>query len=110
MASISHYSHSLNTKYYAVLLYRNGNPISLCELYGKLRTEKGYSRHACSFTNETKNYKKTIINNYIVTISYCFYYFINFVSHHLQLYIFYSLVNLYILIGYNMLNHILEMV
>ena len=26
---------------------RNPN-ISLCELYGKLRTEKGYSRHACS--------------------------------------------------------------
>lgn len=109
MTSISHYPHSLNTKYYAVLLYRNGNPISfvcrrykcskaslmrwnkrfdgtkeslsdkshrpltphpnahteeeltwiknyirrnpnisLCELYGKLRTEKGYSRHACS--------------------------------------------------------------
>lgn len=104
MTSISHYPHSLNTKYYAVLLYRNGNPISykcskaslmrwnkrfdgtkdslvdksnkpltphpnahteeelswiknyirrspnisLCELYGKLRVEKGYSRHACS--------------------------------------------------------------
>lgn len=109
MSSISHYPHSLNTKYYAVLLYRNGNPISfvcrrykcskaslmrwnkkfngskdslidkshrplskhpnahtdeelswiknyirrnpnisLCELYGKLRTDKGYSRHACS--------------------------------------------------------------
>ena len=109
MTSISHYPHSLNTKFYAVLLYRNGNPISfvcrrykcskaslmrwnkkfngnkeslidkshrplsphpnahteeelywiknyirrnpnisLCELYGKLRTEKGYSRHACS--------------------------------------------------------------
>ena len=109
MTSISHYPHSLKTKYYAVLLYRNGNPISfvcrrykcskaslmrwnkkydgteeslmdkshrpltphpnshtqeeltwiknyirrnphisLCELYGKLRTEKGYSRHACS--------------------------------------------------------------
>ena len=25
MTSISHYPHSLNTKYYAVLLYRNGN-------------------------------------------------------------------------------------
>ena len=109
MTNISHYPHSLNTKYYAVLLYRNGNPISFvcrrykcskaslmrwnkkfdgtkkslvdkshrplsphpnahteeeltwiknyirrnpnisfCELYGKLRTEKGYSRHACS--------------------------------------------------------------
>ena len=109
MTSISHYPHSLITKFYAVLLYRNGNPISfvcrrykcskaslmrwnkkfdgtkeslidkshrpltphpnahteeeltwiknyirrnpnisLCELYGKLRTEKGYSRHACS--------------------------------------------------------------
>ena len=109
MTSISHYPHSLNTKYYAILLYRNGNSISfvcrrykcskaslmrwnkkfdgtkeslinkshrhltphpnahteeeltwiknyirrspnisLCELYGKLRTEKGYSRHACS--------------------------------------------------------------
>ena len=90
MTSISHYPHSLNTKYYTVLLYRNGNfvcrrykcsnvslirchkslsphpnshsekelysiknyirrnfNISLCELYGKLRTEKGYSRHAC---------------------------------------------------------------
>ena len=109
MTSISHYPHNLKTKYYAVLLYRNGNPISfvcrrykcskaslmrwnkkydgtkeslmdkshrpltphpnshtqeeltwiknyirrnphisLYELYGKLRTEKGYSRHACS--------------------------------------------------------------
>lgn len=109
MNTISHYPHSLNTKYHAVLLYRNGNPISfvcrrykcskaslmrwnkkfdgskdsllnkshrplsphpnahtdeelywiknyirrnpnisLCELYGKLRVEKGYSRHACS--------------------------------------------------------------
>ena len=109
MKSISHYPHSLNTKYYAILLYRNGNPISfvcrrykcskaslmrwnkkfdgtkeslmdkshkpltphpnahtekelswiknyirrnpnisLCELYGKLRVEKGYSRHASS--------------------------------------------------------------
>lgn len=28
-------------------LRRNPN-ISLCELYGKLRTDKGYSRHACS--------------------------------------------------------------
>ena len=109
MNSISRYPHDLNTKFYAVKLYRNGNPISfvcrrykcskaslmrwnkkfngskdslidkshrplsphpnshteeeltwiknymrrnpnisLCELYGKLRTEKGYSRHACS--------------------------------------------------------------
>ena len=109
MTSIPHYPHDLNTKYFAVLLYRNGNPISfvcrrykcskaslmrwnkkfdgsreslinkshrplskhpnahteeeltwiknyikrnptisLCELYGKLRTDKGYSRHACS--------------------------------------------------------------
>ena len=109
MKSISHYPHSLNTKYYAILLYRKGNPISfvcrrykcskaslmrwnkkfdgtkeslidkshrpfnphpnshtveelnwiknyirrnptisLCELYGKLRVNKGYSRHACS--------------------------------------------------------------
>ena len=115
MTSISHYPHSLNTKYYAVLLYRNGNPISfvcrrykcskaslmrwnkkfdgtkeslidkshrpltphpnahteeeltwiknyirrnpnisLCELYGKLRTEKGYSRHACSLFRKLK--------------------------------------------------------
>ena len=28
-------------------LKRNPN-ISMCELYGKLRTDKGYSRHACS--------------------------------------------------------------
>ena len=109
MYSISRYPHDLNTKFYAVSLYRNGNPISficrrykcskaslmrwnkkfdgtkdslidkchrplsphpnahteeeltwiknyirrnpnisLCELYGKLRTENGYSRHACS--------------------------------------------------------------
>ena len=27
---------------------RRSPNISLCELYGKLRTEKGYSRHACS--------------------------------------------------------------
>ena len=35
MTSISHYSHSLNTKYYAVLLYRNGNTISLEDLRNK---------------------------------------------------------------------------
>ena len=34
MTTISHYPHSLNTKYYAVLLYRNGNPISfVCRRY-----------------------------------------------------------------------------
>ena len=34
MTSISHYPHSLNTKYYAVLLYRNKNPISfVCRKY-----------------------------------------------------------------------------
>ena len=121
MTSISHYPHSLNTKYYAVLLYRNGNPISfvcrrykcskaslmrwnkkfdgtkdslvdkshrpltphpnshtkeeltwiknyirrnpnisLCELYGKLRTEKGYSRHACSLFRIVRKMKYTI--------------------------------------------------
>lgn len=113
MTIISHsqryYPHDLNTKYYSVSLYRNGNPvsfvcrrykiskislmrwnkkfdgtkeslidkshkplskhpnshtdlelkwikdyirrnphISMIELYGKLRTDKGYSRHACS--------------------------------------------------------------
>ena len=122
MTSISHYPHSLNTKYYAVLLYRNGNPISfvcrrykcskaslmrwnkkfngtkeslidkshkpltphpnahteqeltwiknyirrnpnisLCELYGKLRTEKGYSRHACSLFRVVRKLKYNVI-------------------------------------------------
>ena len=121
MTSISHYPHSLNTKYYAVLLYRNGNPISfvcrrykcskaslmrwnkkfngtkeslidkshrpltphpnahteqelywiknyirrnpnisLCELYGKLRTEKGYSRHACSLFRVIRKLKYNV--------------------------------------------------
>ena len=121
MTSISHYPHSLNTKYYAVLLYRNGNPISfvcrrykcskaslmrwnkkfdgtkeslidkshrpltphpnshtkqelywiknyirrnpnisLCELYGKLRTEKGYSRHACSLFRIVRKLKYNV--------------------------------------------------
>ena len=121
MTSISHYPHSLNTKYYAVLLYRNGNPISfvcrrykcskaslmrwnkkfdgtkdslidkshrpltphpnahtdeelawiknyirrnpnisLCELYGKLRVEKGYSRHACSLFRIIRKLKYNI--------------------------------------------------
>ena len=121
MTSISHYPHSLNTKYYAVLLYRNGNPISfvcrrykcskaslmrwnrkfdgnkeslidkshrpltphpnahteqelkwikdytkrnphisLCELYGKLRCEKGYSRHACSLFRVVKKLKYNV--------------------------------------------------
>lgn len=121
MTSISHYPHSLNTKYYAVLLYRNGNPISfvcrrykcskaslmrwnkkfdgtkhslidkshkpltphpnahteeelswiknyirrnpnisLCELYGKLRVEKGYSRHACSLFRIVRKLKFNI--------------------------------------------------
>lgn len=121
MTSISHYPHSLNTKYYAVLLYRNGNPISfvcrrykcskaslmrwnkkyngtkeslndkshrplsphpnahteqelywiknyirrnpnisLCELYGKLRIEKGYSRHACSLFRVIRKLKYNV--------------------------------------------------
>ena len=121
MTSISHYPHSLNTKYYAVLLYRKGNPISfvcrrykcskaslmrwnkkyngtkeslndkshrplsphpnahteqelywiknyirrnpnisLCELYGKLRTEKGYSRHACSLFRVVRKLKYNV--------------------------------------------------
>ncbi len=121
MTSISHYPHSLNTKYYAVLLYRNGNPISfvcrrykcskaslmrwnrrfdgnkeslidkshkpltphpnshtkqelywiknyirrnpnisLCELYGKLRCEKGYSRHACSLFRVVRKLKYNV--------------------------------------------------
>lgn len=134
MTSISHYPHNLNTKYYAVLLYRNGNPISfvcrrykcskaslmrwnkrfdgtkdslidkshkpltphpnahtneeltwiknyirrnpnisLCELYGKLRVEKGYSRHACSlfrivrklrYPVKTETHKKYIPKKY----------------------------------------------
>ena len=34
MKSISHYPYSLNTKYYTILLYRNGNPISfVCRRY-----------------------------------------------------------------------------
>ena len=34
MKSISHYPHSLNTKYYAIMLYREGNPISfVCRKY-----------------------------------------------------------------------------
>jgi len=121
MTSISHYPHSLNTKYYAVLLYRNGNPISfvcrrykcskaslmrwnkkfngakdslidkshrpltphpnshtpqelywiksyirrnpnisLCELYGKLRVDKGYSRHACSLFRVVRKLKYNV--------------------------------------------------
>ena len=121
MTSISHYPHSLNTKFYAVKIYRNGNPISfvcrrykcskaslmrwnkkfdgtkeslidkshrpltphpnshteeelywiknyirrnpnisLCELYGKLRTEKGYSRHACSLFRIIKKMKYNV--------------------------------------------------
>lgn len=121
MTSISHYPHELNTKYYATLLYRNGNPISfvcrrykcskaslmrwnkrfdgskdslidkshkplsihpnahtsleiywiknyirrnpnisLCELYGKLRTEKAYSRHACSLFRIVRKFKYNV--------------------------------------------------
>ena len=121
MTSISHYPHSLNTKFYAVSLYRNGNPISfvcrrykcskaslmrwnkkfdgtkdslidkshrplsphpnahteqelywirnyirrnpnisLCELYGKLRTDKGYSRHACSLFRVIRKLKYNV--------------------------------------------------
>lgn len=125
MTTISHYPHNLNTKYYAVLLYRNGNPISfvcrrykcskaslmrwnkkfngskeslldkshrplsphpnahteeelywiknyirrnpnisLCELYGKLRVEKGYSRHACSLFRIVRKLKYPINTEY----------------------------------------------
>lgn len=121
MNSISRYPHDLNTKFYAVSLYRNGNPISfvcrrykcskaslmrwnkkfdgskdslidkshrpltphpnshteqelywiknyirrnpnisLCELYGKLRTEKGYSRHACSLFRVIRKLKYNV--------------------------------------------------
>ena len=121
MNSISRYPHDLNTKFYAVSLYRNGNPISfvcrrykcskaslmrwnkkfdgskeslmdkshkpltphpnshtqqelywiknyirrnpnisLCELYGKLRTEKGYSRHACSLFRVVRKLKYNV--------------------------------------------------
>ena len=121
MNSISRYPHDLNTKFYAVSLYRNGNPISfvcrrykcskaslmrwnkkfdgskeslidkshrpltphpnshtdeelywiknyirrnpnisLCELYGKLRTEKGYSRHACSLFRIVRKLKYNV--------------------------------------------------
>lgn len=121
MTNISHYPHDLNTKYHAILLYRNGNPISfvcrrykcskaslmrwnkkfdgtkdslidkshkplskhpnahtdeelywiknyikrnpyisLCELYGKLRVEKGYSRHACSLFRVIRKLKYPI--------------------------------------------------
>ena len=122
MISISRYPHDLNTKFYAVSLYRNGNPISfvcrrykcskaslmrwnkkfdgtkdslidkshrplsphpnahteeeltwiknyirrnpnisLCELYGKLRTEKGYSRHACSLFRIIRKLKLNVV-------------------------------------------------
>lgn len=122
MNSISRYPHDLNTKFYAVSLYRNGNPISfvcrrykcskaslmrwnkkfdgakeslidkshrplsphpnahtkeeltwiknyirrnpnisLCELYGKLRTEKGYSRHACSLFRIIRKLKLNVV-------------------------------------------------
>lgn len=125
MTTISHYPHDLNTKYYAVLLYRNGNPISFvcrrykcskaslmrwnkkfnsskeslldkshrplsphpnahteeelywiknyirrnpnispCELYGKLRVEKGYSRHACSLFRIVRKLKYPINTEY----------------------------------------------
>jgi len=121
MNSISRYPHDLNTKFYAVSLYRNGNTISfvcrrykcskaslmrwnkkfdgskdslidkshrpltphpnshteqelywiknyirrnpnisLCELYGKLRTEKGYSRHACSLFRVIRKLKYNV--------------------------------------------------
>ena len=121
MTGISHYPHSLNTKFYAVQLYRNGNPISfvyrrykcskaslmgwnkkfdgskdslidkshrplslhsnahteqeliwiknyirrnpnisLCELYGKLRTEKVYSRHAYSLFRIVRKLKYNV--------------------------------------------------
>ena len=121
MNSISRYPHDLNTKFYAVSLYRNGNPISfvcrrykcskaslmrwnkkfdgskeslidkshrpltphpnshteeeltwiknyirrnpnisLCELYGKLRAEKGYSRHACSLFRVVRKLKYNV--------------------------------------------------
>jgi len=34
MTNISHHPHSLNTKFYTVLLYGNGNPISfICRRY-----------------------------------------------------------------------------
>ena len=47
MTSISHYPHSLNTKYYTVLLYRNSNPISfVCR------------KHKCSNTSLMRWNKK----------------------------------------------------
>ena len=57
MTSISHYPHSLNTKYYAVLLYRNGNPISFvcrrykCSKASLMRWNKKFNGNKDSLTN-----------------------------------------------------------
>ena len=61
MTSISHYPHSLNTKYYAVLLYRNGNPISFvcrrykCSKASLMRWNKRFDGTKDSLVFETKD-------------------------------------------------------
>jgi transposase InsO family protein len=46
---------------YWIRNYIRRNPnISLCELYGKLRTEKGYSRHACSLFRVVRKLKYNV--------------------------------------------------
>ena len=46
---------------YWIKNYIRRNPnISLCELYGKLRTEKGYSRHACSLFRVVRKFKYNV--------------------------------------------------
>ena len=50
---------------YWIKNYIRRNPnISLCELYGKLRVEKGYSRHACSLFRIVRKLKYPINTEY----------------------------------------------
>lgn len=56
-------AHTGEELYWIKIIRRSPN-ISLCELYGKLRVEKGYSRHACSLFRIVRKLKYPINTEY----------------------------------------------
>ena len=53
-------SHTEQELYWIKNYIRRNPNISLCELYGKLRVEKGYSRHACSLFRIVRKLKYNV--------------------------------------------------
>ena len=57
-------AHTKEELYWIKNYIRRNTNISLCELYGKLRVEKGYSRHACSLFRIVRKLKYPINTKY----------------------------------------------